>query len=153
MLPGQGATPPQAASPPTPQALQPAEWELPQDVHCSLRTASSSEAEAWTGPAHSGKKPAGLVTLNQAKANLRLPALVLCLSCPWEPGSFSSLSSWGWEELAASWGWGYTGVRLAPSHRGLSVSGDRTLPLQGLLQRQRCMMEGAGAWGLGTVLP
>lgn len=27
-------------------------------------------------------KPAGLVTLNQAKANLRLPALVFCLSCP-----------------------------------------------------------------------
>ena len=88
-LPGQGttpvATPPQAASPPTPQALQPAEWELQQDVH-------SSEAEAWTGPAHSGKKPAGLVTLNQAKANLRLPALVLCLSCPWASPESRDLS-------------------------------------------------------------
>lgn len=73
-------------SPPTLQALQPAAGGASA---CSLLSEDrpSLEAEAWMGPARSVEtghvKPAEVVTLNQAKASLRLPALVHCLNCPW----------------------------------------------------------------------
>lgn len=132
-LPGQGTTPMATPAQEALQALQALRREEREllDVHCYPRTAPSSEAEAWTWLAHSGKKghvkPAGLVTLNQAKANLGLPALVLCLSCSsasLEGRNLSLLSPFGGREGSR----GYTGVRHGPFHQELCVSGDRASP-------------------------
>lgn len=80
-LPGKGTAlvAPLPKQSPTLQALQAAAGAA---SGCSLvsEDRTSLEVEAWTGPSHLGEtshvKPAELVTLKQAKANRRLPALV-----------------------------------------------------------------------------
>lgn len=129
--------------PGSPSTLRPCRLLL-LAAHCSLTPCPLKPLAQ--GPPTLGKramqvKPAGSVPWTQAKANLRLPALVLSLSCPWAVLRDRTFLYFllGGRDGGRSWmlaGDGEnTGVRLSPFHQELGVSGDRTSP-PGLLQRK-----------------